>query len=171
MNNYVSIQVAANNASKALTTLRSYGVATKKLEIGDAPKALVALRSHGLSEKEAQEIIDVEGIIAIHDYDREQNNSLSPELFEIFGIQHVVDALSYAYLYMTDFNLEWNEYKEILNALLQVYKPEELISNPEYIRYFINNLKLDEEEMLEKLKELENESIISMASYPKADAK
>jgi len=136
----VQVEVPVGSASKAIAILSSYGLAPKKSEITDSTKALISLKSYGLTAEGAQSILDTESIIAFQDYDREQNVAYSPELIEIFGVQHITDALYYTYMFMDDFNLEWSEYKEILYILLKVYKPEQLISSPEYIRCFLSAL-------------------------------
>lgn len=163
---FVSIQVPAAKVTKALTTLRSYGVQTKEAELVDISKALVSLRSYGLTEKEAQATIDVESLL-VTDYDRQDQKSLAPELIEIFGYQHISDALSYTYLYLDDFKVLWTEYQKVLYTLLRVYRPEELITSPELIRYFMNKLTIKDERIVTCITDLQNEAIIKMASNSK----
>jgi len=110
------------------------------VSIGDAEKAVIALRSYGLSIKEAEETIHNESIIAIYEHSIIPQKALAPELIEYFGIQHIEDALRYTYLYLDELDINWETYKMMLLTLLKVYRPEELIVNPECIRYFINSI-------------------------------
>lgn len=110
------------------------------VSIGDAEKAVIALRSYGLSVKEAEETIHNESIIAIYEHSIIPQKALAPELIEYFGIQHIEDALRYTYLYLDELDINWETYKMILLTLLKVYRPEELIVNPECIRFFINGV-------------------------------
>ncbi len=136
------------------------------VSIGNAAKAAIALRSYGLSESEAQEVITSESVIAIYDHGIVPQKALSPELIEVFGPQHITDALSYSYYYMEEFELDWDLYKFILATLLEVFRPEELITNPDYINYFIRKLKDDTSGKFidEIINELSHDEIRGMAT-------
>ena len=139
---------------------------TSPLEIDNPRKVLVGLRSYGLTEQEAFNLIFKENDL-LADYEKSQQAALSPELLELFGAQHVEDALDYAFYYMDKFKLDWSKYKEILLILLTVYKPEELISNPELIRFFISNIDIKKDpEALKKAKELSVKDIKIMCANP-----
>ena len=119
-------------------TKKSFSV---EVSIGNATKALTELRTYGLTEKEATAVIIEETHVAVNDHGIIPDEAISPELVEMFGIQHINDALAYTYLYMDDFELPWDIMKEVLNSLLDIYRPEELILNPEIIRTFLESLE------------------------------
>lgn len=164
--NFVSIQIPAEDLPKALATLRSYGLPPQIAKLEDKPQALVALRTYGMTEREAQYTLDAEGLL-VEDYDRNNQKSLAPELIEIFGSQHVNDALSYTYLFLEDFELLWLEYKNALLTLLKVFRPEELILNPELIRYFLSKLTIKENCITDDLENFGPEEISEMTAEPK----
>lgn len=164
--NLVSIQIPADDLPKAIATLRSYGLPPQMAKLEDKPQALVALRTYGMTEKEAQCTLEVEGLL-VEDYDRNNQKSLAPELIELFGAQHVNDALSYTYLFLEDFKLFWLEYKKALLLLLKVFRPEELILNPELIRYFLSKLTIKEKCILDDFDSFSPDDIKDMTSEPK----
>ena len=154
--NVIAIEFAAKNIIIILG-----GPSMKNFEfpvsIGDASKAALALRSYGLTQKEAEETISKESVVAIYEHRIIPKNSISPDLIEIFGIQHIEDAIAYSYLYMDEFDIEWDILKLILNNMLCVFRPEELILNPELIRNFLNTISiLEEEKAQEKAERGEN---------------
>ena len=114
---------------------------TVEVSIGNATKALTELRTYGLTEKEAESVIIEETHVAVNDHGIIPDEAISPGLIEMFGIQHINDALAYTYLYMDDFDVSWDIMKMSLNSLLEVYRPEELILNPEIIRTFLESLE------------------------------
>ena len=110
------------------------------VSIGDARTAELALRTYGLDAKRAGEIIANESDIAIREHGIIPQNSMAPTLIEFFGEQHVDEALEYAYLYLDEFKLTFDEYLNVLQALLEVFRPEEIIISPELIRTFLGNV-------------------------------
>lgn len=154
------------------------------VSIGDVSKALTALRTYGLSAQVAEDVIANESEVAIYDHGIIPKFAISPSLIEMFGEQHIDDAISYCYLFMDEYDLPWANLNLILSALLNVFRSEELILNPEKIRFFINSLdnkmtwrmreKASEDEanisrddlLSEVLSYLTTEDIISMATDP-----
>jgi len=152
------------STSKVLSTLFPCGASTE-VKLQDLPKAFTALRSYGATEKEALDIISNE-LLILKDYDTNRSTSLAPELLERFGLQHVIDALSYAYLYLEDFELNKEEYLQIIDTLLKVYRPEQLILFPEKIRLFLRDLKLRKVPYpFDDLKEFDNDDIKKMTAW------
>lgn len=111
------------------------------VSIGNVTKAITALRTYGLTQKVAEEVISNESITAIYDHGMIPKEALSPYLIEIFGEQHINDAISFTYLFMDDFDIDWEHFKMILNTLLRVYRAEDIIVTPEKIRFFINAIE------------------------------
>ena len=151
----VTIRVPVADTSKALEALTASGVQVKEPEeIQDAPKALISLTSYGITHEEAKKIISVESIFS-HDYDIRQK-SIAAELLELFGEQHLIDALHYAYYYMNSFKMDWSEYKAVLLKLLEVHEIEDLICSPHLIRAFISKIDLENEWRLKKIERMEH---------------
>ena len=152
-----------SNPSKSVANLFFSGLALREeLRLQDLPNAFTALRSYGATEEESLEVLSHE-VSTLRDYETNQANSIAPDLIDVFGIQHVKDAISYAYLFMEDFELSCDQYKYILTTLLKVYKPEQLILNPELIRYFLIRLNLSDKDKFESINDLENSIIRNMA--------
>ena len=155
------------SSSKSVANIFFSGLALREeLRLQDLPKAFTALRSYGATEEEALEVLSHE-VSTLKDYETNQTNSIASDLIDIFGIQHVKDAISYAYLFMEDFELSFDEYKYVLTTLLKVYRPEQLILNPELIRYFLVRLDLSDKDNFESIQDLEDSIIRNMtASKP-----
>lgn len=117
---------------------------SKAAVIPESHKAIRALRTHGFNEEEANIVIINETLVSIKDYDIHPDYSIAPLLVEAFGKQHLNDAIEYAYYYMDEFEINVETYLTCLNCLLEVYRPEELVTNPEKIRAFITALFLNE---------------------------
>ena len=151
---------------KSVASIFFSGLALREeLRLQDLPKAFTALRSYGATEEEALDVISHE-VSTLRDYETNQASSIAPDLIDIFGIQHVKDAISYAYLFMEDYELSCDQYKSVLNTLLKVYRPEQLILNPELIRYFLIKLDVSDKEKFESIQDLEESIIRSMATRP-----
>ncbi len=112
-----------------------------EVTIGDARKAFLALRTYGLSKEVAEKIIADETDIAVYDYGFIPQTSIAPDLIEAFGEQHINEIILYAYHFMDKFDIDWSLLKEIFKTLLDVFKAEELVINPEKIRFFIKSLQ------------------------------
>jgi len=112
------------------------------VSIGDASKALTALRTYGLPSTLAEEIIAKESHIAIYDHSIIPKKSIAPALIEMFGEQHIQDAITYAYLFMEEYGVSFEEYSLVIESLLSVFRPEELIISPSKIRFYIQNVMM-----------------------------
>lgn len=144
---------------KSLASLVLSGLVPKEdLRLQDLPKTFTALRSYGVTEEESLEIISFE-VSTLKEYEITRANSISPTLIDIFGIQHVKDALSYAYLFLDEFELSLDEFDHVLRTLLKEYKPEQLILNPEIIRYFLKSRAIMDKKYFESIEDLENKII------------
>jgi len=106
------------------------------VSIGDANKAEIALKTYGLTAQEAEEVIQKESIVAIHDHGIVPQNAISPELIDIFGKEYINEIVEYVYSYMSQFKLDWDVIKVVITTLLKIYRPEDLITNPDLIRKF-----------------------------------
>lgn len=138
---------------------------TLKLEVAlkEPQVALAKLQNLALTQQEAAAVLIQESILA-EDFIKIEDDlpSHAPEITEIFGSQHVMSALCDAYYYMENFEIEWETYYLILQTLLKVYKPEELIINPDYIHCFIAELKNVTKKERNLVAEDDIESIISI---------
>lgn len=136
-----------------------------KVSIDDASKAFLALRTYGLNEQVASEIILHETETVINDYPVSVTHSIAPYLIKDFGEQHIKEAITYAYLFVYDFDLDIDTYLKIMEVLLTAFRPEELITNPENIRYFISSLLniVDQKTNNYISDENNNESLIELA--------
>ena len=119
------------------------------VSIGDANKAIKVLRTYGLSLETAERIISAETDVAVNDHGIIPTTAISPYLIEIFGEQHVEEAMEYAYLFMDDYDIEWCDYQAMLQMLLKAFEPEELMFAPQKIRLFVSHVY--EEAMLKKI--------------------
>lgn len=105
-----------------------------------AKTALVALRTYGLTEKASQRILLEEVDLATSLYGIAFQGFFSPFFLEKFGEQHVTDALSYGYHFMAEYEMSFELYSEIINKLMEMFKPEEIIISPEKITHLIHAL-------------------------------
>lgn len=112
--------------------------------IPETHKAIRALRTHGFNEEEANLVISNEALVSIKDYDIHPDYSIAPILVKAFGKQHLKDAIEYAYYYMDEYDINVETYLVCLNCLLEVYRAEELATNPEKIRALLTKLFLNE---------------------------
>ena len=130
------------------------------VSIGDANRAELALRTHGLTALEAEEVIQQETTIAINMYRIIPTKSLAPELIQIFGAQHINDAIAFVYYYLNEEGVTWNSLKCVINTLIKVYRPEELIRYPDYLRYILAIVEDEEEDNIKSiLNELSHDEI------------
>lgn len=123
--------------NKELSVRKDFSV---KVSIDDAPKAFLALRTYGLDEKTATDIILHETETAINDYHMACTRAIAPTLIKDFGEQHIKEAITYSYQLVYDYELDMDIYLKIMEVLLVAFRPEELITNPENINYFIRRL-------------------------------
>lgn len=110
------------------------------VSIGDANKAALALRSYGLTVQEAEEVISKESVVAIYDHGIIPKKAIAPDIIELFGMQHINDAISYLYYYMDEFDIDWEVMQMVLSTMLRVLRPEEIVLNPDCIRLFIESI-------------------------------
>lgn len=91
-------------------------------------KATKDLRSLGLKEPEANNLI-IKELVAAELYDTCSNVSLTVELFELFGEQHVEAAVEDAYYFLAEdeYELTPSVYLQIIKKLLESFRAEELI--------------------------------------------
>lgn len=144
-----TIKVPVADTSKALAALTASGIiASEPYKVRDSQKALLALRASGLPAERAEELLDIESILA-DDFDIRQN-SITEELIELFGEEHVEDALSYAYHYMNRFELSWSDYKKELLYLLETHKASDLIVEPHIVRSHLLEKEISSEARMKK---------------------
>ena len=115
-------------------------------------KAMMALRSYGLSSAKAEEILRNEVSLAIQEYGVVPMLAVSPRLVEDFGLQHLEEATSMVYYFMETYNLQQDDLLEVLDTMQMVFRPEELVTNPELVRLFLKHLRerFEEQDMYEK---------------------
>ena len=123
-----------------LTEKKVIPVPTVPVSIPDANKAIMALRSYGLMEEQAIDVVTKETMVSIEDYKLIPRFSIAPYLIDAFGIDHINEAVESAYYFMSEYEINWESYFACLSALLDVYRAEELIANPEKIRLFLTNI-------------------------------
>lgn len=111
-----------------------------EVTIDNEKQAITSLRAYGLTENEAADLINKEHI-AISDYDVISKKIISPELMELLGMQYTSDSLPYVYLFMKDFEIDWELYKAALTTLLDVFHLEDVAAFPEKIRCFLTDLE------------------------------
>lgn len=122
-----------------------------QVSIGDTSNALIALRAYGLTPAASEELLSHELCVATMNHGIIPAISISPMLIELFGEQHVEEALSYAYYFMQEYGLDINEYQIILIDLLKDNKPEELILSPDKIKEKIEECFEDAYERKEQI--------------------
>ncbi len=112
---------------------------TNEVTIADSQKAILSLRTYGLAPEKCEKILAEECVIASEILTPQF--AISPSLIEMFGEQFISDSMSYAYLFMEEYGLEWCDYELILKTLLKVFRPEDVMFSPERIRMFIKNIR------------------------------
>lgn len=123
-------------------------------------EAFTGLKEIGATEEEALNILNSE--ISLVSENEQSMASISPKLFDLFGSQHVPDALNNAYEFMNEYNLSWDEYEHALTVLLSAYSPEDLAKDSGIITYYLIRLGaaktkfIESREDFESIEDLEN---------------
>lgn len=120
----------------ALSPLASTSLATVS-----AKTAEISLRAYGLPENQAKNLLLKEVDLARDSYGLFFGGFYSPVLIEVFGEQNVMDALSFAYHYMAEYEISFDFYNSVLERLLECYKAEELVAYPDRINLLLCTLR------------------------------
>lgn len=123
----------------ALSTITSNSL--NSLATTSAETAVRSLRVYGLPENQAKNVLLKEVDLALDTYGLMFGEFYSPMLIEFFGEENVMDALSFAYHYMAEYEISFDFYNSVLEKLLGCYKAEELVAYPDRINLLLCTLR------------------------------